>query len=222
MLKMKLIDLQRLQEELIPIETNNESIEGIMRLLGLTCERTHMTSSLYTVQCMLRLYRKMWKTGLKYLDAHEWESILLSGKYDDLRKMNFFPEIVSKQVMSKCRSALVLFCQENGYELHTKQMGVEIDTPHATWKFDLRNKGADLRYVPKRYTRVPRYDMRIEDKSEDMMTTFQEILGRITSTEERLRYGVGNAVIEKLVVELGVTFPGVRDTVCYANQQERG
>lgn len=203
MTRVKVVDLQKLQESIIPIKASKKPLKGVMNMLGLICESDHMISSLYSVQCLLRLYRKMWKEGLKHLTACEWETILLSGQYDDLTEIDFFPELLSKQILKEWRSALISFCDERGFELYTKGTCVEIKTFRATWKFDMRNKGVDLQYVPKRYVQVPRYDMKIEAKSEDMMSILQEIFEKILLIEDKLKYGVGNTVIENLIVKLG-------------------
>lgn len=208
MTRAKVIDLQKLQEAMLPMKVGKKPLEGVMNKLGLICESTNVISSLYSVQCMLRLYRKMWKEGLKHLTACEWETILLSGQYDDLTEIDFFPEILSKQILKEWRSALFSFCDERGFVLHTKGTCVEIKTFRATWKFDMRNKGTDLQYIPKRYVQVPRYDMKIEAKSEDMMSIMQEIFEKIILIEDKLKYGVGNTVIESLIVKLGEDLVG--------------
>lgn len=199
----EIIDLQRMQEAMFMSKSGNKSLDSIMKMLGLVCENTYMTSALYSVQCMLRLYRKLWKEGRKSVSEYQWETYMLRGDYEELRKMSFFQNIIIKQVVSEYRNGLEAYCKENHFDLCIKRTSVEINAIQAVWEFDMLKKGADLCYIPKQYVQVPRYDVRMEKPEQDMLKCLQKILETITSTEDRLKAGVGNKEIERLILELG-------------------
>lgn len=196
------VDLQMLQEAMVPIRLKHKTIGGVMEILGLTCEQSHMLSVLYFVQCMLRLYRKLWKEGRKSLEQHEWEDLLQSGDYTDLQQMEFFPELISKRVQAECRSMIKDFCMEKRFELHARGTQYEIDANYAVWQFDLANRGEDLVYIPKKYAQIPHYDMQIEAQVQNAVEVLPEIFSRINHTEERLKFGVGSADVEAVLNKL--------------------
>lgn len=206
-LKTKIIDLCELQEVLYPYGMILRSLEQTMKELKLTCKSSYMLSAFYRAQCLLRLYRKLWKEATKQLEAH-----LLSGNYEKLKELNLFARQrhVQKEANYKneFNEQIESFCKEKHYVLHRKGSQITIETFRATWTFDWNNRGSDLVYIPKRYVQIPRKDMRLEcdDKGElvrDGQAVLEEILGRIEKTEERLQYGVGSAEIEKLIVGIG-------------------
>lgn len=200
--RAQFVDLQMLQESMVPLRSKQKTLGGAMTALGLTCKQSHMLSVLYCVQCTLRLYRKLWKEGRKFLGQHEWEDLLLSGDYTDLQKMDFFPEIISKRVQDECCSMIKDFCLEKRFELHATGTQYKIDADYAVYRFDLANRGADLIYIPKRYVQIPHYDMQIEAHESDIMEILQKIFERIVSTEERLKFGVGSADVEDVLARL--------------------
>lgn len=205
-IRAQFVDLQMLQEAMIPIRANKKSLGSVMTVLGLTCVQSHMLSVLYCVQCMLRLYRKLWKEGRKSLEQHEWEKLLRSGDFTDLQKMDFFPEIISKRVQAECRSMIKDFCLEKRFELYIKGTLYEIDADSAVWQFDLANRGEDLVYIPKKYVQLPHYDVQIENQEQSMVEALPEIFNRIIHTEERLKFGVGSAEVEGVVKRLEAAF----------------
>ena len=200
------VDLQMLQEAMMPIRANKKSLGSVMAVMGLTCEQFRMRSVLYCVQCMLRLYRKLWKEGRKSLEPHEWENLLRSGDFTGLQKMDFFSEIISKSVQAECCSMIKNFCMEKRFELHIKGTRYEIDADSAVWQFDLTNCGKDLVYIPKKYVQLPHYDMQIKSQEQNMVEVLPEIFDRIICREERLKFGVGSAEVEGVVKRLGAAF----------------
>ena len=196
------VDLQMLQEAMIPIRLKNKTIGEVMENLGLTCERSHLMSALYFVQCMLRLYRKLWKEGRKSFEQHKWEKLLQSGDYTDLQQVEFFPESISKRVQAECRSMIKDFCLQKRFELHAKGTQYKVDTNYAVWQFDLANRGEDLVYIPKKYVQIPHYDMQIESQLQNAVEVLSEIFARINRTEERLKFGVGSADVEDMLNKL--------------------
>lgn len=201
-IRAQFLDLQMLQEAMFPYPSNKKSLGGVMTALGLTCEQSHMLSVLYFVQCMLRLYRKLWKEGRKFLGQHEWEDLLQSGDFTHLQQMEFFPEFITKRVQAECRIMIKDFCVEKQYEFHAKGTQYEIDANYAVWQFDLVNRGADLIYIPKKYMQIPHYDMQIETQARSATEVLPEIFNRINRTEERLKYGVGSADVEAVLEKL--------------------
>lgn len=196
------VDLQMIQESMMPVKSNEKSIESTMKALGLTWEQSHMLSVLYCVQCVLRLYRKLWKEGMKYFDRHEWEGILIYEEFAKLQQRDFFPEMISKSLRIECRDKIKAFCVENRFQLKAKGTWFEIDANHAVWQFDLANRGADLVYIPKKYVQIPHYDMQIEAQESDIIEILQKIFARIVTTEERLKFGVGSAEVENVLARL--------------------
>ncbi len=201
-IRAQFVDLQMLQEAMFPIRSNKKSLGGVMTALGLTCEQSHMLSVLYCAQCILRLYRKLWKEGRKFFEQHEWKNLLQNGDFKDLQKMDFFPERISKSMKMECLSRIKDFCKEKQFELHTKGPQYEISTNYAVWHFNLINRGDDLIYIPKKYAQIPHYDMQIEAQSQNEMVILSEIFNRINLTEERLKFGVGCAEVEAVLEKL--------------------
>ena len=201
-IRARFIDLQRLQEIMMSKKSRKRSIEGAMNALELICEQSYMLSVLYCVQCMLRLYRKLWKEALKHFEQHQWERILMDEYFTDLQQIEFFPELISKQLRVECRGMVKKFCLERKFELHAKGTQFEIDTDHAVWQFDLANWGEDLVYVPKKYVQLPHHDMKIESQERNIVDVLQQILAGIVSTDERLKYGVGSAEVERVLSRL--------------------
>ena len=163
---------------------------------------------LYCVQCMLRLYRKLWKEGMKHFDRHEWEEILINEEFDKLQQRDFFPEMISKHLRIEYRDKIKAFCSENRFQLKAKGTLFEIDANNAVWQFDLANRGADLVYIPKKYVQIPHYDMQIEAQNSKIIEILQKIFEKIVSTEEILEFGVGSAEVENLLARLCVRVYG--------------
>lgn len=201
-IKAQFVDLQMLQEAMFPVSSNKKSIGNVMVALGLTCEQSHMLSVLYCVQCMLRLYRKLWKEGSKFLEQHEWEDLLLDGDFSELRQMDFFSEMLMKSIHAECSSMIKDFCQKKRYELRVKGTAYEIDANQAVWQFDLMNGGTDLVYIPKRYSQKPHYDVIVEAQERNIIEILQKLFARIVSTEERLKFGVGSDEVESILQKL--------------------
>jgi len=201
-IKARFVDLQVLQEAMFPTHEDKKSLRDVMTTLGLTCTRTHMISVLYFVQCMLRFYRKLWREGRKYLEQKEWEDLLLGGDFSELQRIDSFSEILLKSIQTECRSMIMDFCQEKQYQFHIKGTSYEIDANQAVWKFDLRNLGADLSYIPKKYVRVPHYDMQVKTQERNVVKILPEIFVRINHTEDRLKYGVGSDDVEEVLNRL--------------------
>ncbi len=196
------IELQLVQQSMMPIKLSKKSIESAMKVLELTWDQSCMLSVLYCAQCMLRLYRKLWKEGMKHFERHEWDGILIYEEFVKLQQQEFFPEIISRRLRADCRNKIKAFCTENQFQLNTKGTRFEIDANYAVWQFDLANWGEDLIYVPKKYVQLPRYDMKVETQERNIVEVLQNILARILFTEERLKYGVGNADVEAVMRKL--------------------
>ncbi len=196
------VDLQMIQEYMMPEKLNKKSIESTMEVLGLTWDRSRMLSVLYCVQCTLRLYRKLWKEGMKHFDRQEWENILIYEEYVKLKQRAFFPEIASKSLREECGDKIKDFCFENRFQLRAKGTWFEIDANYAVWKFDLLNRGVDLLYIPKRFVKTPHYDMQIVTQENDIENILQKIFDKIISTEEGLKFGVGSADVENVLARL--------------------
>ena len=161
-----------------------------------------MLSVLYCVQCMLRLYRKLWKAGMKHFEWHEWDGILRFDEYAKLQQQEFFPELTSKCLRADCHDKIKEFCVANRFQLNAKKTRFEIDTKHAVWQFDLANWGEDLIYTPKKYVQMPRHDMKVQTQEQNMEEVLQNIFARILFTEEQLKYGVGSAEVEAVLEKL--------------------
>lgn len=196
------VDLQMIQKSMMPLKSNIKSIESTMKVLGLTWEQSRMLSVLYSVQCMLRLYRKLWKEGMKHFDWHEWDGILIYEEFAKLQQREFFPEIISQRLRAQCRTKIKAFCVENMFQLKVNGTRFEIDANHAVWQFDLANWGTDLVYIPKKYVQIPHNDMQIEEQESDIIEILQKIFARIVSMEERLKFGVGSADVENVLERL--------------------
>lgn len=196
------VELQMIQQSMLPIKSKKKSIETVMRALGLTWEQSRMLSVLYCVQCMLRLYRKLWKAGMKYFERHEWDGILRYEEYAKLQQQEFFPEITNKCLRADCYDKIKEFCSANRFQLNAKKMCFEIDTKYAVWQFDLANWGEDLIYTPKKYVQMPRHDMKVQAQEQNIEEVLQNIFARILFTEEQLKYGVGSADVEAVLEKL--------------------
>lgn len=196
------VDLQMIQQSMMPLKLKIKSIESTMKVLGLTWEQSRMLSVLYNVQCMLRLYRKLWKEGMKHFDRHEWDGILIYEEFAKLQQHDFFPEIISQRLRAECRTKIKAFCVENGFQLKVNATRFEIDANYAVWQFDLANWGTDLIYIPKKYVQISHNDMQIEDQESDIIEIVQKILARIVTMEERLKFGVGSADVENVLSRL--------------------
>lgn len=201
-IKAQFVDLQMLQEAMFPMQESKKYVRGVMTALGLTCVQSRMLSTLYCVQCMLRLYRKLWKEGRKFLEQHEWEDLLLRGDFSELQQMKFFSEMLTKNVQAECRSMIKDFCQEKRYKLRVKGTVYEIDADQAVWRFDLMNGGADLEYIPRQYVQLPHCDMKIEEQELSVVKVLPEIFKRINNIEDRLKYGVGSVGVEEILKRL--------------------
>lgn len=198
-IKAKFVDLYMLQEAMFPMHSYKKSLGGVMGTLGLTCMQTHMLSVLYCAQCMLRLYRKLWKEGRKHLGEYEWEDILLSGDFSDFKMIRFFSEAFDRKVQMECGKEIRDFCREKQYGLRIRGTAYEIDADNAVWKFDLVNGGTDLTYIPKKYVHIPHRDARVNMPEKCFIEILPHIFTAIASTEERLKYGVGSSDVEELL-----------------------
>lgn len=203
-IRARFFDLKKLQMMMFPICLEKTNLNNVMTSLGLTCEKEHMISALYCVQCVLRLYRKLWKEGCKFYELKDWKDILQSGNFKQLQNVKFFRDIISKNVHMECNGLLKEFCDEKNFVLRTKGTEYEIYTAYAVWKFDLRNYGEDLIYIPKRCVQIPHYDMQIKPRMQDMVDVLLEIISRIKQTEERLKFGVGSREMETMLEKIWI------------------
>jgi len=193
------LDLHRLYEEMLLSKAENTSLADAMETLELTCKKSYVLSSLYRVQCMLRLYRKLWKRALKELEQKEWQNLLQKGNFALLRKLDLFSNADKKEVQADECKPIKEFCLAKKYAYSINGTAVEIVCSQAKWKFDLQNKGTDLVYIPVRYLQIPRTDMRIKSKNISEEEALKEIFAKIEETETRLKYGMGSAIVENLM-----------------------
>ncbi len=190
--------LQPLSDKMLPANLRANTLEGVMKSLELVCNTSYMVSSLYFTQVMLRLYRKLWKEGLKHFEAAEWKMIL-GGRYDLLRKKLFFEQFSKKHFVEKYRSEIEQFCEAEKYVLNITGTKVRIEGKQAVWRFDMVNKGADLTYVPKRYSQIPHVDVKVDESMGDMQKIPECVFEKISTTEKRLSYGVGSKYVEDIM-----------------------
>ena len=207
-LNVQIIDLCELQEVLYPYGTIPRSLEQTMKELKLTCKSSYMVSAFYRAQCLLRLYRKLWKEAMKHIEGQKWDLLVSGRNYEELKALNLFVEQSGKQISVAYKEEIESFCKEKHFTLDRKGAQITIETFRATWTFDLNNRGTDLMYIPKRYVQIPRKDMRLKKECEggqerDGKVILKEIFDRIMATEERLQYGVGSVELEKVIVEVG-------------------
>lgn len=198
----KFVDLHKVYGAAVNLEAEKTSLADAMERLGLTCNKSYVLSSLYRVQCMLRLYRKIWKNAMKKLEPKEWQNLLLKGKFAVFGKLEMFPGLRKVKVQVEECKPIKDFCLAKKYDYSIEGTAVEIVGKQAKWKFDLMNKGTDLLYIPVRYLQIPRRDMQLKAKNVSEEDALKEIFARIEETEARLGAGLGSAEMEKVMWRL--------------------
>ena len=198
----KFVDLHKLYNAAVSGELEKTSLADAMERLELTCKTSYVLSSLYRVQCMLRLYRKLWKKALKEMEHGEWQNLLLRGRFAVLEKLDLFAGLRKAATPADDCKLMKDFCLTKKYDYSINGTEVEITGKQAKWKFDLKNKGTDLVYIPVRYLQIPRRDMQLKAKNVSKEDAQKEILARIEETEARLGYGLGCAEVENLMARV--------------------
>jgi hypothetical protein len=200
----KIINLTDLYKKMTDYNTwykasnkNELPLGNAMEEMELVYDVSEKDEPLYNAQSMVRLFRKLYKSGYEVMGARFVHG-LIDEDYFYISLNKFFPKLDEKRVVMRNRQASKLL---NAKGINNTISGdiVKLHTKYADWAFNLIKDTGTLKYYTHdfyqglRETKAPiKNDMTLTEK-------INIVCEKINEIEIRMQYGVGNEEITQFL-----------------------
>ena len=197
-LPCKTIDLMKLYCNMTEHTKKKEySLRYAMEELALVCDAKEYERTMYRAQCMVRLFRKLYKAGREEMGARFVHG-LQDEDYFYISLHTFFPKLEKKKLLQRNKEVTALL-RNKGFDHVIHGDVVKIHTAHADWAINLEKHTGALQYFTHDFYRGIR-EVTVSLRREMSRTEkIGAICDKIEEIEQELQYGVGNEEISSLL-----------------------